>query len=238
MRGIILTGATGGLGKALADVIVGERDTQLICLYRNQRKYEELFPYKTENMQGYFIKKEDDFSGLRELVNPGRFDSLILILNAFSISPIKRVGDFEPKEIEEFLYGNLTRNVLLLNLVVQICKEHSINLRIINLDSGAADFPLTGWGNYCAGKAYMNSFLSVVAEENPGFQIVSFDPGVINTNMQAGIRATDKAVFDKVDIFISYQEENKLREPMEVAEKIKERYVNAWMAESMREKNR
>lgn len=235
MRGIILTGATGGLGKALADVLVTEKDTELICLYRNQRKFEELFPNTKENMQGYMIKKDDDFTGLDEFVNPAKYESLILILNAFSISPIKRVGDFEPKEIEEFLYGNLTRNVMLLNWVVRISKKHSLNLRIINVDSGAADFPLTGWGNYCAAKAYMNSFLSVVAEENPQFQIVSFDPGVMDTKMQAEIRAADKTVFDKVDTFIGYQQDKRLHDPMEVAEKMKERYVDAWTAKSMRE---
>lgn len=238
MKAIILTGSTGGLGKALTDVLVGEKDTELICLYRNQMKYEYLYQDKKELIRGYLIKEKDDFSGLSEFINPGRFESVVLILNAFSISPIKRVGDFCSGEIEEFIYGNLTRNVMLMNFVVNICKKHSLGLRIINLDSGAADFPLTGWGNYCAAKAYMNSFLSVIVAENPDFQVVSFDPGVINTNMQAEIRATDKAVFDQVDTFISYKNESKLHEPANVARKIKERYVSDWTTKSMREKNR
>ena len=238
MKAIILTGATGGLGKALVDVLVGEKDTELICLYRNQRKYEELFQDRMESARGYLIKEKDDFSELEEWINPNRYENVVLILNAFSISPIKRIGDFTSEEIEGFIDGNLTRNVLLLNSVITICKKHSLGLRIINLDSGAADFPLTGWGNYCAAKAYMNSFISVVAAENPDYQVVSFDPGVINTNMQAEIRATDKSVFEQVDTFIGYKDENKLYEPADVAKRIKERYVSDWTTKSMREKNR
>lgn len=235
MKAIILTGATGGLGRSLVEILRVDDDKKLICIYRNQQKYEKLFGEK-ESIHGYLIRDNDDFTALLENDVITKCDSVILILNAFSISPIKRIGDYSSNEVAEFIYGNITRNVLLLNTVIKHCKETDKALRIINLDSGAADFPLTGWGNYCSAKAYLNSFISVIALENPKFQIVSFDPGVMDTSMQTEIRLTDKSIFDQVHSFQKYKEEGRLNNPLEVARQIKERYVSDWKAESYREK--
>ena len=236
MKTIVLTGSTGGLGRALAEELLHEKESELICMFRNKSKFEEVFQGKEKHIQGYLIKDEDDFSALDELIDTKRLESIVLILNAFSIVPIKRMGDFDPQEIERFVYGNVTRNLLLLNSIVRFCKRKSIGLRIVNLDSGAADFPLTGWSNYCAGKAYMNSILSVISAENPEFQVVSFDPGVMNTDMQSEIRSVKSDVFDQVETFIGYKNENKLCEPSKAAKQIRERYISKWTAKCMREK--
>lgn len=231
-----MTGSTGGLGRALAKELLDEKESQLICTYRNKSKFEEAFLKYEGRIQGYLIQERDNFSGLVGLIDCERTERVVLILNAFSIVPIRRVGDFKSEEIESYVYGNVTRNILLLNEVVRLCNQHSLHLRIVNLDSGAADFPLTGWGNYCAGKAYMNSIMSVIQAENPEFQLVSFDPGVMNTEMQAEIRSVKSDVFDQVDAFIGYKNENKLHEPSNVARQIRERYISDWTAKCMREK--
>ena len=238
MKSIIMTGSTGGLGRTLGEILLDQPESVFIYLYRNKTKYEEIYKDFLHIIKGYELEKSGDFSDLAELLDKNQTESVVLILNACSIVPIKRVGDYKIDEIEEFVYGNLTRNLLLLNTVVKYCKQNSIGLRIIHLDSGAADFPLTGWANYCATKAYMNSFLSVVSAENPEFQIVSCDPGVMNTDMQAEIRAADKTVFDQVDTFIGYKKDNKLNDPRYVAKQIKERYICDWTTKNMREKIR
>lgn len=235
MRAILLTGSTGGLGESLVKTLLDVEDSKLICLYRNQDKYDNLLKH-INSIRGYLTKLDDDFSELIGCNEIRESDSIVLILNAFAISPIKRVGDYSSDEIKEFTYGNITRNVLLMNTVVNCCKNNGKALRIINLDSGAADYPLTGWGNYCAAKAYINSFISVVGKENPDFEIVSFDPGVMNTDMQAEIRTINKDVFDQVDVFKGYKEDKVLREPIDVAKQIKERYVEAWNVKNIREK--
>ena len=142
------------------------------------------------------------------------------------------------EEVEVSVYGNVIRNYLLINEAVNYCKTNAVKLRMINLDSGAADHPLMGWSNYCASKAFMNSLLSVVAYENPDYQIVSVDPGVMDTNMQAEIRKTKQEVFEQVDTFIKYQKNGMLKAPEAVARQIVNKYVNDWTAETLREKLR
>lgn len=238
MRKIILTGATGGVGFQLAKKIISSDIGKLYCVYRNKQKYEDMFDKEGLFPEGYLLEDKDDFSGLINLLDGDeqRAENIILILNAFSIIPIASIGTFATEEIEEMIYGNITRNVLILNRIVEYCKKHNIGLRIINMDSGAADHPLNGWSNYCASKAYMNSMLATLASENPDYQIVSFDPGVVDTNMQAQIRNTDKSVFNRVNTFIKYKDLGVLRKPEDIADQIIDRYLLNWNPQSMREK--
>ena len=238
MQKIILTGATGGLGFQLAKKIVSSDIGKLYCVYRNKQKYQDMFDKEGLFPEGYLLEYKDDFSGLINLLDGDEHEAenIVLILNAFSIIPIASIGTFATEEIEEMIYGNITRNVLILNRIVEYCKKHNTGLRIINMDSGAADHPLTGWANYCASKAYLNSFLSVLAIENPDYEIVSFDPGVVDTDMQAKIRNTDKNIFNRVDTFIEYKERGVLRKPEDIADQIIDRYLLNWNPQSMREK--
>ena len=235
MRKIILTGATGGLGKCLVDVIGKYDINELICVYRNEEKF-ALLREKYRGILGYKLLETDCFQGLFDSIKSKKIDTIVLILNAFSISPIKKIGDMTAEEIETFVYGNVIRNYLIINEAVNYCKANAVGLRIINLDSGAADHPLMGWSNYCTSKAFVNTLLSVVSCENPDYQIVSVDPGVMDTHMQAEIRETKQEVFEQVDTFINYQKDGMLKSPEVVARQIVDKYVNDWTAKSLREK--
>ena len=238
MRKIILTGATGGVGYHLAKKIISSDIGKLYCVYRNQQKYDDMFSKENLSAERYLLEAKDDFSGLIGLLDSDgqQAENMVLILNAFSIVPIASIGTFSTGEVEEMIYGNITRNVLILNRVVDYCKKHDIRLRVINFDSGAADHPLNGWSNYCASKAYMNAMLATLASENPDYQIVSFDPGVVDTNMQAQIRSTDKSVFNRVNTFIKYKDLGVLRKPEDIADQIIDRFLLNWNVQSMREK--
>lgn len=238
MQTIIVTGSTGGLGSALAKKIYEEDIGRLVCIYRNELKFQSVFHKNQNNILSYRTCERDDYKKLVAMIEPLSMDEIILVLNAFSITPIKRIGKLSFEEIIQMIEGNITQNVILLNHIIALCKEYSYKLRIINLDSGASDFPLTGWGNYCASKAYINAFLSVVALENPQYKVVSYDPGVMNTSMQEKIREVDRQIFDQVDQFISYKTEGKLVNPESVACEIVKRYIIHWDAETLREKSK
>lgn len=238
MKTIILTGSTGGLGSVLAKKIVEKKCGNLICLYRNECKFNRVFSDCKDDMYSCKTTQPDYYKELESLISKVQTDEIILILNAFSIEPIQLIGEYSYDDMDCMIDGNIKQNVVLLNEVTRICKRCKHKLRVINLDSGAADFPLTGWGNYCAAKAYMNAFLSVLSLENPDFKVISYDPGVMDTDMQKKIRETDKRVFNQVDTFIAYKENRQLVAPSDVAQKLIERYITNWMASAAREKCR
>lgn len=238
MQTIIVTGITGGLGNCLLQGLLKANHENLIGVYRNEEKFQKQFGEEKKRFIGYQTFSGDTYKGLLPVIEENVSEELVVFLNAFSITPIKSVGTFEEQEISEMIDGNLKQNVYLVNQLVSFCKKKEKKLRVINVDSGAADFPLGGWANYCAGKAYMNAFLSVLALENPDMKVVSIDPGVMDTSMQKEIRETSADVFSEVAKFIEYKEKDKLHAPMTVAQYMITRYVNDWKAESFREKFR
>lgn len=235
MNTIILTGVTGGLGEKIAHKILANQELKLIGVYRNEDKFKNLF--LEEKITGYRLKESEDFKELQKLISE-ETEEIILILNSFSIQPLKTIGDYTGEEISMMLDANISQPVAIINSVLSYAKQNGKGLRIINLDSGAADFPLKGWGNYCAAKAYINSFLRVVALENEKIRIVSADPGVMDTDMQKNIRDTAAEVFDKVGDFKRYKEDGRLRAPADVADYIINNYVLNWKASEFREKIR
>lgn len=233
MKSVVITGATGGLGSSLAKQLNIE-DVDVLCVYRNEDKYKKIFEGYS-SLKTHLTTNTDDFSSFSSKIAEDT-DEIILVLNAFSIEPIKTIGTYTVEEIENMVDGNIKQTVVIINELIKIAKINNTDLRIINIDSGAADFPLKGWGNYCAGKAYVNAFLSVVALENTNIKVVSVDPGVMDTAMQESIRNTSADVFDKVGDFKKYNDTGVLRNPSNVAEYIINHYILGWCANKLREK--
>jgi NAD(P)-dependent dehydrogenase (short-subunit alcohol dehydrogenase family) len=63
--------------------------------------------------------------------------------------------------------------------------------RVINIVSGAANRALPGWAAYCASKAALLMLTHSIALEGAAFGLkaFAFAPGLVDTAMQAGIRA-------------------------------------------------
>ena len=161
-------------------------------------------------------------------------DELDLVLSAFTIEPIRKAWEIGSGELEANLKVNVLGQVRLINNCVRIAEEKGMKLRIVFIDSGAAYHPLKGWSLYCASKAYMDMYLRCVKEES-GADVVLYDPGVVDTGMQATIRESSEDDFDRVEEFRGYKERGILNSPMDVAENIIERYLVSWTATEITE---
>jgi benzil reductase ((S)-benzoin forming) len=93
--------------------------------------------------------------------------------------------------------------------------------RVINISSGAGRRPYFGWGAYCAAKAGLDMVSRVAALESQstgsGVQVVSLAPGVLDTPMQAVLRATRAEDFVDVERFRQMKAAGDLRDPADVA---------------------
>lgn len=232
-RTIVITGATGGLGTQIVNKYIKDIDTKLICTYRNEKKWNNLYGETKSNAITIDTTK-NPISMIAQYCEGTK--EVVLVLNAFSIEPLDNIGFFSDKQIESAITVNILQQIELINSVVLEVKKNEQSLRIINIDSGAADFPLKGWGIYCASKSFINAFLNVLRLENPEIKIVSIDPGVMDTSMQKVIRDTSSEIFDKVNDFIEYKNKNILRNPSDVADYITSNYIDNWNAINFREK--
>ena len=93
---------------------------------------------------------------------------------------------------------------------------------LVNISSGAATKPYEGWAVYCATKAAVDQLTRVVAleEARHGLVAYSVSPGLVDTDMQATVRASDESAFPEVARFRRAAEEHHFNSPAWVAEHI------------------
>jgi len=93
---------------------------------------------------------------------------------------------------------------------------------LVNISSGAATTPYEGWGAYCASKAAVDQLTRVVEleEARHGLRAYALSPGVVDTDMQVAIRATEERDFPQVERFRRFATDDRFNSPAWVADHI------------------
>jgi NAD(P)-dependent dehydrogenase (short-subunit alcohol dehydrogenase family) len=149
------------------------------------------------------------------------FNSITLFNNAGVLGPIGKIQNASNEEITGNLGANLMAPILLSSSFIEMTSAITAEKTVINISSGAASNPYDGWSLYCASKAGLEHFTRCVAKEqetasNP-VSLLSINPGVMDTGMQAMIREADSEDFPSLQKFLTLYEENQLPSPREVA---------------------
>ncbi len=232
MNYYIITGASRGLGKAIAENLLS-KDNHLFCISR--RVNEDIVTEAGMKDCGidYF---EYDFNFLEEMdmlaetiferINFAKANSICLINNAGTVKPIMPVGKYPSFEIMSNMNVNLVAPMLLISEFIKRTEDANCDKRIVNISSGAGKKPYYGWGCYCSSKAAMDMFTGCVGVEqkdvpNP-VKVISFNPGIMDTQMQGNIRQSSVEDFEMVEKFIEYKQQGALKSPDYVAKKLLE----------------
>ena len=210
---IIITGTTSGLGLALVNKLILEKDFDIISISRKKPKIEKNSKFKHLNVD---LSKFPDIDILNRLESEiSAYKKVFFINNAFTIDPIKKFGAISNEEIQAALLVNVITPTIIINRIVQICQNKE--LKIINISSGAAKKPIDSWSIYSSSKAYMNMLFESIQNDYlavSSIRAFDFEPGVIDTGMQEKIRnSSSSAVF----VFKDLKTENKLKAPIDVA---------------------
>ena len=119
------------------------------------------------------------------------------------------------------LNTNFTSSILALTEIIAKFQPAPCRKVVVNISSGAAQKGYAGWSLYCAAKAGMEGFIRALAIEQQAelhpFIPINIDPGVIDTEMQALIRASTALDFPDVDRFVRRKGLGGLVAPSEVA---------------------
>lgn len=218
MKSIIITGCTSGLGKAFHDKAVKRTpfDTRCVFLGRNLERLEQ----STDHQYCEFNLLHEQQVDWEKLYSSKRPKSMILISNAGVIHPLGAISPDKSESFRQSVRVNLIAPSELTSSLVLWARSHHIEVTILNISSGAASRAIAGWGAYCMSKAGFKMFLDVIALENEHVEVVHFDPGVIDTNMQKSIRSSSVEDVPSVDSFRAFAEEGKLKSPEEVVAEI------------------
>jgi len=228
MHGVILTGASRGLGLALAHALLAE-GARVVTISRSTSfdltRLEAGYPDHLQHIEADLADGEHLAGLIAEAVTQlgeGPFTKLTLINNAGMVTPIALAGNYAPEEVNDAVTVNLLAPIMFTDGFLRLTDQFEIPRRVINLSSGAAITAYPGWGVYGSTKAAIDHFSRTLAAEQRehGVKVVAIYPGVIDTGMQDQIRASDPAQFPDKPRFDDLKAKGELVKPEMAARQI------------------
>jgi len=209
MNLFIVTGATRGLGEALAHQIAASSSNRLVTIGRAAASETNI---QADFADAAAVERAGD--ELERRIAGAPFDRAVLINNAGVVGPVGPLEKLEAGELQRNLEVNLVAPIQLMRRFLAATERIALR-RVINISSGAGRRPVFGWSAYCAAKAGLDMASRVVALEAEArglaVEVVSLAPGVIDTGMQATVRAMEAADFADVERFRAMKAEGVLR---------------------------
>lgn len=222
MHYYLITGASQGLGRALAEAILARPDTQVLGISRHATIEHPRYQHQpldlsdieavAHNLSKIFLPRPDA-------------QSLTLINNAGTLGEIGYVGEL-PNEHFQFVFDlNVVAPAMLMNTFLSAYGgQTSISRTVLNISSGAAQRPVDGWAAYCASKAALNALAETAQKEQDlrgsGVRVWALAPGVVDTAMQAHIRTAEAEQFSERERFAGLHTQGQLQSASAVAQQI------------------
>lgn len=211
----IVTGHSKGLGAAIAAELLG-RGIPVLGLARGRA------PGLDERFPGLLREIEVDLADSAALtgwLGGGALagflageGAVLLVNNAGVVWPVGPLAAQDPLDAIKAVTLNVAAPLALAAATVRA--SPGAHRRILHVSSGAGRAAYPGWSVYCATKAALDRHAEAVAlDGDPAVRACSLAPGVIDTGMQAEIRATPAARFPMKQRFVQLKREGALSSP-------------------------
>jgi hypothetical protein len=217
----IVTGHSRGLGAAIAENLL-TRNIPVLGLARapngelGQRFPSLLQQHATDLADAALLSEWLGGDALRRFLSGG--DTALLINNAGIVQPVGPLPVHDPATVARAVTLNVAAPLMLAGAVGAVGVKDT---RILHISSGAARNAYPGWSVYCATKAALDHHARAAAlDQVPGLRIASLAPGVIDTDMQADIRATPLERFPIRERFDQLKRSGALTSPSECAARL------------------
>ena len=226
----ILTGASRGMGLSVAGQLCTP-DALLLCISRKESSQLQLRAREKGCALTQWPADLDDpipvaarLQAWLSAQDPGRLASATLINNAGMVGRMGPLDPVDPRTLATTLRVNLEAPMQLSAAFLTATRGWTVPRKILNISSGLGRRAIAGGAMYCAAKAGMDHFSRCVALDEAGHahgvRIVSLAPGIIDTDMQADLRASDPARFPGRDGFVQAKESGSLTSPDAAAQRL------------------
>ena len=222
----ILTGASRGLGKALAEQLLA-RGHHVLALSRRPAVVAvppgaQLTPWAVDLADATPVAQQ--LALWLAALDASRVASATLINNAGVVSQLAPLSGVAADDLVNALRVGLEAPALLTAAFLRATADWAAPRKVVLVSSGLGRRAMAGSASYCAAKAGLDHLARAVALEEAakpnGARIVSLAPGVIDTDMQVQLRSADPALFPDRANFIGLKEAGRLDSPASAAAKM------------------
>lgn len=175
----VVTGASAGLGRALASALV-RRDWTVLGTGRDPGTLRAAAADLGFTPVPGDVTDPAHRAQLAEAAGP-RLDLLVNNASTLGVSPLPPLAEYPPDELETVFRTNVFAPLALARLLLPALAAAKGVL--VNISSDAAVEAYEGWGGYGSAKAALDHVSAVLGVENPDIAVYAVDPGDLRTAM-------------------------------------------------------
>lgn len=198
MKNILLTGASGGIGYAIARKFLENSDARMILQYNTHAQkivsLKEEFPYRIDSYKADLSDEKSVVEFLKKIDSD--YKRLDIIIHSAGISVVDTINHTKVEDISKIINVNLKSPILITQKLVG---------KMIEKKSGVIIFISSMWGItgsscesvYSATKGGIIAFSNSLSKElgPSNIRVNSVSPGFINTAMNDNIKVEDRDLF-------------------------------------------
>jgi len=186
----IVTGASKGLGKALAKGLAAQ-GWSLVLDARGEsalaRAEDEVRGLLRGAAQVRAVAGDVTDAGHRRALTAtaerlGGLDLLVNNASTLGRSPLPRAADLSPETLRRIVEVNTIAPLALTQETLPLLRR-STDPRVLNVTSDASVEHYDSWGGYGSSKAALDHLSATIAVEEPGIRVWAVDPGDMRTEM-------------------------------------------------------
>ncbi len=202
-RIILLTGASGGIGQAIA-LRLASQGARLMLVGRAVDRLQATRAMLPPTLLPHLIVPADIATAIGRARIGAELDALgrplDVLINGAGISRFSLLPDMTPAEIDALVATNITAPILLTQLVLS--RLHRKHGRIINIGSSFGGIGYPGFSTYCASKFALRGFTEALRRElgDGAIQIACLAPRATRTALNSSaVVALNTALGNAVD---------------------------------------
>ena len=187
-KNVVLTGASGGIGRAIAERLSAE-GAQLILVGRNEQKLTQLLDDLGGHPNAIVVADIGEVEGRRRVleycedIGPG---GISLLINSAGVNEFGLFEEQSQAAIANLINVNLLTPILICQDLLPLLQQRD-EAHIVNIGSTFGSIGYPGFGAYCASKFGLRGFTESLRRElsDSGLQVSYIAPRATQTDLNS-----------------------------------------------------
>jgi len=196
---VLLSGATGGIGWAIAERLA-EAGAKLLLLGRNGSKLKQL-QQALPGEHRICVADLNSANGRAEVLQACRQQGLDVWVNAAGVLDFQLFDEQDPEQVQQMLLTNLMSPILLTQSLLPLLQQRESSV-IVNIGSIFGSIGHPGFAAYCASKFGLRGFTEALQRElaDSSVRVLYLAPRATHTDLNSmAVTALNEALGNSVD---------------------------------------